>query len=64
MSIRHGKDRRRCIAEGTLEGLPNQCLRVGSLSKPVLNRMLQVKVCHRTVDMKQRLGCIKKDDVD
>jgi len=62
--IRCGKNRGRRIAKRTLKGLCDQCLRVGSLPKPVLNGMCQVDVRHGAINMKQRLGCIKKNDVN
>jgi hypothetical protein len=30
----------------------------------MLNRMGEIDVCHRTMNMKQRVGCVEKDDVD
>src|SRR4029078_8565235 len=62
--IRCGKNRGRRIAKRTLKGLCDQYLRVGSLPKPVLNCMFQVDVRHGAINMKQRLGCIKKDNVN
>src|SRR6476660_8357563 len=62
--IRCGKNRGRRIAKSTLKGLCDQCLRVGSLPKPMLNCMFQVDVRHGAINMKQRLGCIEKDDVN
>ena len=62
--IRCGKNWWRRVAKGTLKGLRNRCLRVGSLPKPVLNRIREVDLCHRTINMKQRLSCIKKDNAD
>ena len=50
--------------KSTPKGLRNRSLRVGSLPKPILNRMCEIDVCHRSIDMKQRIGCVEKNDVD